>query len=460
MPACRHSKGNKEPSRNPNTGGIIMKTFISFLLTVVLSAGALGHDGIRITGRVNSPYLPTSGGTLFLNISLAFPVIKKPSRMPMNLSIVLDRSGSMADERKIDYAKSALGTLIRQLSPDDILSVVIYDDVVEVLQPARKVRNREELIRRIGEVFPRGSTNLGGGLVEGLQQVSRNANREYVNRVILFSDGLANQGVTDPHALNSIARRYRHQGISVTTMGVGLDYNENLMAGLAEYGGGRYYFIESPRSIAHILRREFETMTTILAQNAVLEITLGPGFEVVDAIGYTWERQGNRCLIPLGDLSSGQTQDVTLELRAPSGTGTAQVAQAILQFTSDALQAKTSPEFATTISYTTDQETVEKNRDLEVQAKADVALSTRTVEQALESFDRGDRDAAVKALEEAQNVLMASPAAASAGAGEMLKEQRERLEGFRRTLKNDEIDARKAKKSVQYENYRLQKNDQ
>lgn len=437
-----------------------MKTFIALLLTVALPGLALGHDGIRITGKVNSPYIPTSGGTLFLNISLALPVIKKPDRMPMNLSIVLDRSGSMADERKIDYAKSALATLIRQLSPNDILSVVIYDDVVEVLQPAGRVRNREKLIRRIGEVFPRGSTNLGGGLVEGLQQVSRNANREFVNRVILFSDGLANQGVTDPHSLNNIARRYRHRGISVTTMGVGLDYNENLMAGLAEHGGGRYYFIESPRSIAHILHREFEAMTAILAQNAVLEITLGPGFEVVDAIGYTWERQGNRCLIPLGDLSSGQAQDITLELRAPSGTGTAHVAQGVLHFTSDALQAGTRAEFMTNVSYTGSREIVEKNRDLEVQAKADVALSTRTVEQALESFDRGDTDAAVKALEEAQDALMASPAAASAGAGEMLKEQRERLEGFRRTLKDEEIDARKAKKSVQYENYRRQKNDQ
>lgn len=439
-----------------------MKTLTSMLLVVAMTATALGHEGNgpRITGKVNIPFLPSEGGTFYLNVALALPVVERPSRKPMNIAIVLDRSGSMADERKIDYAKSALATLIRQLSPQDILSVVIYDDVVEVLREAGKARNRENLVRLISNIHPRGSTNLGGGLIEGLRQVSRNASNKYVNRVILFSDGLANQGITDPSALNTVARRHRHQGISVTTMGVGLDYNENLMTGLAEHGGGRYYFIESPRSIAHILRREFESLTAILAQNATLEITLGSGFEVADVIGYTWEQNGTTCRIPLGDLSSGQMQDITVELRAPSGTGTADVARGILRFSSDALGGHQQPEFRTTIAYTNDRAVVERNRDLKVQARADVAVSTRTVERALESFDNGDTDGALRELEDAQSVLSASPAAGAAGSGEILNAQKERLEEFRKTLKDRNIDARKARKSVQYENYNLQKNHQ
>lgn len=439
-----------------------MKTLISTLLAIALSATALGHggDGPRITGKVNIPFLPSEGGTFYLNVGLTLPVVKRPSRKPMNIAIVLDRSGSMADERKIDYAKSALATLIRQLSPQDILSVVIYDDVVEVVREAGKARNREALVRQINGIHPRGSTNLGGGLIEGLRQVSLNASKTCVNRVILFSDGLANQGITDPSALNTVARRHRHQGISVTTMGVGLDYNENLMTGLAEHGGGRYYFIESPRSIAHILGKEFESLTAILAQNATLEITLGRGFEVADVIGYTWEQKGTTCRIPLGDLSSGQTQDIIVELRAPSGTGTAQVAQGVLQFSSDALAGYPQPEFRTAVAYTEDRAVVEQHRDLKVQAQADVAVSTRAVERALESFDKGDTDAAVQKLEGAKSVLSASPAAGAAGSGEILDAQKERLEEFGKTLKDRTIDARKARKSVQYENYNLQKNHQ
>lgn len=439
-----------------------MKTLTSMLLVVALTATALGHEGNgpRITGKVNIPFLPSEGGTFYLNVALALPVVERPSRKPMNIAIVLDRSGSMADERKIDYAKSALASLIRQLSPQDILSVVIYDDVVEVLREAGKARNREKLVRLISNIHPRGSTNLGGGLIEGLHQVSRNASNKYVNRVILFSDGLANQGITDPSALNTVARRHRHQGISVTTMGVGLDYNENLMTGLAEHGGGRYYFIESPRSIAHILGREFESLTAILAQNATLEITLGSGFEVADVIGYTWEQDGTTCRIPLGDLSSGQEQDITMELRAPSGTGTADVARGVLRFSSDALARHQQPEFRTTIAYTNDRAVVEQNRDLKVQARADVAVSTRTVERALESFDKGDTNGALQELEDAQSALSASPAAGAAGSGEILNAQKERLEEFRKTLNDRNIDARKARKSVQYDNYNLQKNHQ
>jgi Ca-activated chloride channel family protein len=438
-----------------------MKTLASLVLVLFMVATASSHDGTKplIVGKVNCPYIPSIGGTLYLNISLTLPIVDRPSRKPMNLCVVLDRSGSMADERKIDYAKAALTTLIRQLSPRDILSVVIYDDVVEVLRPAANLRDREQLLGRINEVFPRGSTNLGGGLIEGLQQVSRNSGTEYVNRVILFSDGLANQGITDPHTLNSIVRRSRHQGISVTTMGVGLDYNENLMAGLAEHGGGRYYFIESPRSIAHILRREFDTMTAILAQNAVLEITLGPGFRVADVIGYTWEQTGNRCMIPLGDLAAGETQEITLELQAPEGKGRAEVAYGVLRFTSDVLALGQAGEFRTHVSYTQDQVLVDKNRDMEVQAKADVAVSTRTVEQALESFDRGDTDGAVRALEVAREAIAASPAAGVSGTGQILDEQQRRLEEFSKTLKDRNIDARKAKKSIQYENYKQQKNN-
>lgn len=415
---------------------------------------------IVVHGRVNFPLVPSLGGTVFLQISVSPPRFDAPRKKPMNLSIVLDRSGSMADERKIHYAKSALLSLVDQLSPADILSIVIYDDVVEVLRPAGRVKDKREIHRLVERIVPRGSTNLGGGMVKGLEQVAAKASREFVNRVVLLSDGLANQGITDPYALNKIARRYRSESISLTTIGVGLDYNENLMVGLAEYGGGNYYFIESPHSIAHILRRELDDMTMILAQNSSIEITFGGGAEVVDVIGYSWTSDGDRCSISLGDLAAGHTQEITVELRLPEGSGTVALARGSLKYQALNSALPAPKPFDVSVEYSRDPEAIERNRDLDVQGKADVAISTRTVEKAMEALDGGNEEQAMQDLERAEAALKSSPAAESPLAGSGVREQMGRLEEFRKALKDSNGDHRRAKKSIQYDNYRTQKNNQ
>ena len=143
-----------------------------------------GEASIKIEGRINYPYISHRGGTAYLNIYVTTPDRPRTDRRPMNISVVLDRSGSMADERKIDYSKTALLKLVDQLTSDDILSIVIYDDVVEVLCDAQRVRNKREIRRLVQSVYPRNSTNLGGGMIEGFRQVECNLDREYVNRVI------------------------------------------------------------------------------------------------------------------------------------------------------------------------------------------------------------------------------------------------------------------------------------
>jgi len=176
----------------------LITLFLLFGLTVLGTGGCLkaheqdGDKSIVISGKLNCPVISERGEKVYLQLFVRTPRVEKPYRKPLNISVVLDRSGSMGDERKIEYAKSALTSLIRQLSDKDILSVVIYDDVVEVLRPAGRVRDKRELLRLIDRVFPRGSTNLGGGMIEGYRQVERFAGKEFTNRVILLSDGLAN----------------------------------------------------------------------------------------------------------------------------------------------------------------------------------------------------------------------------------------------------------------------------
>jgi len=233
-----------------------MKNRFAAILAVLLLTGlntfAMSFHApspvFTLNGKLNCPVISERGGTAYLQLTLTTPnIISEKRRKPMNLSVVIDRSGSMSDQRKMEYAKKAFVSLVDQLQSNDILSIVIYDDVVEVIRCAQKIGNDKQSIKRlIDEVYPRGSTNLGGGLVEGLRQSEKYAGKEFVNRVVLLSDGLANVGITDPVELNRIAKRYRNKSISVTAMGVGLDYNENLMMGISESGGGNYYFIEHP----------------------------------------------------------------------------------------------------------------------------------------------------------------------------------------------------------------------
>jgi Ca-activated chloride channel family protein len=438
-----------------------MKTRIAFTLviTAVLGLGlARGSDkGITLSGRFDSPYISHNGGSAYLQICITTPASETRERQPMNLAVVLDRSGSMADEGKIEYAKKAVRSLIDQLREGDYFSFVIYDDVVQVVRESKRVRDKRDLRNLLDEVYPRGATNLGGGLVAGLEQVDRHRDGEFLNRVILLSDGLANRGITSPHELRRIAQGYRSKSISVTTMGVGLDYNENLLMGLSQNGGGNYYFIESPNSLASILGKELRSVSSIAAQNASIELTLADGVRVRDVIGCEQQREAKRITVPVGDLYSGERRQLTVELEIPEGSGTLQAVKGVLRYEGKHGWFESWPSFSATLHYTRILADIDKNRDNEIQALVDVAVSTRSVDKALKALDEGRKDEAAKELKAAESAVMLSPAASSKGAGgAMLGDQRARLESFQNLLR-DSVDLRKAKKAIQFENYQTQK---
>ena len=361
------------------------------------------------------------------------------------------------DKGSIEYAKKAVRSLMDQLKEGDYFSFVIYDDVVQVIRESRRIRDKRELLDLLDEVYPRGATNLGGGLVAGLEQVERHRDREYLNRVILLSDGLANRGIVDPHELRRIAQRYRGKSISVTTMGVGLDFNENLMLGLSQGGGGNYYFIENPKSLASIFRREFRSLTSVAVQNATVELKLADGVRVMDVIGCEQQRDSKRVTIPIGDIYSGEQRQLTVELELPEGAGTLDAVTGVLHYDGKHGWFESWPSFTASVRYTRILAEINNYRDNEVQALVDMAVSTRSVDRALKALDEGRKDDAARELKTAQATVVLSPAAYSKGAGgALLGDQRARLESFQIMLR-DSVNFNKAKKVMQYENYQVQK---
>ncbi len=438
----------------------IMILLLAFLGADCAPAQSPLPNDVLFDGHLNCPAVSTNGGHVYLRLCLAtHHSHHRPERRPLNLCVVLDRSGSMSEESKITYAKSALLALVDQLQSDDRFSLVIYDDEVDVLRPSRCVGNDKDDIRSlINEITPRGWTNLGGGMVEGFHQVEKNLDGRFVNRVILLSDGLANQGITDPGQLERITRRHRARSISLTTIGVGLDYNENLMVGLSESGGGNYYFLESSRNLASVFRKEFDGLSEIVAQNVSIELQLGRGVQLLDVIGYDHHVEGTAVEVNLGDVYAEESRDIVLELNVPPGAGELTVARAKLIRSQDS-DAEDLGSYEGRVRYEPDYGVVEHSRDLGEQAKVDIAVSTRGVAKAMEALDKGDREEASQTLTAARAVLMNSPAAAQPGAGgAAIKDQVRKLSGYTSTLSSDSVDAKKAKKEIQYENYRQQKN--
>jgi Ca-activated chloride channel family protein len=242
----------------------------------------------------------------YVEVKLAKFLNDYAKRIPLNISIVIDRSGSM-EGIKMGYAKRAAKGIIDQLKQDDIVSVVMYDTYVDTVQSPTNVIEKEKIKSRIDRITPRASTNLWGGAEQGYQYVQKNYKPGYINRVLLISDGNTNTGLTDSTIIHLKVQKYKDDnGISISTFGVGLDYNETLMTDMAETGAGNYYFIDAPDKMTGIFNNELKGLMNVAAQNAELkvpkEITIQKSYPL------NFRHEEDEIIIKLRDLSSDETK--------------------------------------------------------------------------------------------------------------------------------------------------------
>lgn len=236
-------------------------------------------------------------------------------RVPLNISLVVDRSGSMQGD-KLNYVKKAVDFVIDNLNSGDSLSIVQYDSVVDVVSPSAPVANKTQLHRKVKTIEARGMTNLSGGMLEGYKQVKSTQKSGFVNRTLLLSDGLANQGITDPQKLQQIAqKKFREQGIALSTFGVGADFNELLMTQLSEYGGANYYFIDQPEKIPQIFAQELEGLLSVVAQNTQLSIQFDNSrFRPKKVYGYPAQLGRNEITVSFNDVFAEEEKAILIAL--------------------------------------------------------------------------------------------------------------------------------------------------
>lgn len=266
---------------------------------------------------------------------MAGPALKTSQRRPLNLGLVIDRSGSMTGD-KLAFTRHAAQFLVQNLGADDLLSIVLYNDVIEVLMPPEPVAHKDLINQRIAAIKASGTTNLSGGWLEGCKLVRAGWREDRLNRVILMSDGLANRGITDHSRLVSLARQKFNEGVSTTTMGLGNDFNEDLLMAMADAGGGAFYFIESPEVTPQIFQEELSGLLNVVGQNLVVTLQLTPQVASVQQLNaYPTERLKDGVVFRLGDIFGEEIKTLVLELGVPALREVGERQIAVLRFEYD-----------------------------------------------------------------------------------------------------------------------------
>lgn len=375
----------------------------------LLCAGWAAAQQVQVDAAMSqSKVLPGQKQTAYLRVAMTGFEMEGKDRTPVNVAIVLDKSGSMSGE-KIEHAKEAALMALQRLRPDDVVSVVVYDSTVNVLVPATKLADRESVYEAVRSIHAGGSTALFAGVSRGANEVRKFLEKNRVNRVILLSDGLANVGPSAPSDLGQLGQSLIREGISVTTVGLGLGFNEDLMTQLAQESDGNHMFAEMPQDLAKAFEAEFGDVLGVVAQDVDVAIRFADGVRPVRGLGRDVAVAGQRVTAKLNQIYASQMKYVLVEVELPGYPA-----------------QKTSPFVADVeVSYanmkTDSRDKIQRNVAVQLTERADEAeasiekdIMASVVEQiglernryALELRDEGNVDEARRVLQENTTYLM------------------------------------------------------
>jgi Ca-activated chloride channel homolog len=211
--------------------------------------------------------------TVRLLATISGTVPPDATRTPLQLALVLDRSGSMCGE-KLDAAQQAALGLVRRLHPDDLVGVVAFDHEVTTVAPLGRGTEHDALTEAVRALFARGNTNLAGGWLRGEALLHPVAGEGARARLLLLTDGQANEGITNPAQLRALAETARRRGITTSTIGFGADYDEDLLRHMADAGGGNAWYIERPDQAVQVFGEELAGLQALVAQDVRVTLRL------------------------------------------------------------------------------------------------------------------------------------------------------------------------------------------
>ena len=274
-----------------------------------------GPPPLRVAVRLNKRFVKAgSPDEIIARLRITTAKDLTVPRASVNLGLVVDTSGSMAGA-PISHARKAALALVKALRVGDRIAVVVFNSESQVLVPSTVIddRSRDRIAARIATMVARGTTDMAGGLSRGIAQVRRAMRPGAINRVVLLSDGNPN----DPRNIRNLARNAQRSSITITALGLGLDYNETLLGAIARDSGGTFHFIKDPAKVAGVFRNEVIRMRQVVAQRLSLRILPGPGITIRRIYGRAAHRHGRYATVPLGVLRAGEQRDVLIRLSIP-----------------------------------------------------------------------------------------------------------------------------------------------
>jgi Ca-activated chloride channel homolog len=374
-------------------------------------------------------------------------------RSPMNLCIVLDRSGSM-EGAKLEKARQAAAMAVDKLGDDDVFSLVTYDSETDLLIAPERVGNtdhRQDLKSRIHRIQAGGSTALHAGVVLGSKQIRRFFDKERVNRIILLSDGLANVGPSSTSELARLGRELRGEGMAVSTVGLGDDYNEDLMTALAEASNANYYYVKDAEKLPSIFAQELGMARSLIARNVIIRIEAPDGVHLKEIIGQPEIECHDRVVeIKMPEIFGAEKRRFLARCVVDEKRADTWEAAAELNYSTTAGAQAPSQRQAAKIAFTEDEKKSEASVRAEVARENNVVQNRVAKERAVKLADEGkSKDAVAVLREQAAKNAAAAPSAQVPG----VAEENRRLEETARELDASGALAKSRRKSMQFENY-------
>ncbi|MEW5741068.1 MAG: VWA domain-containing protein [Myxococcota bacterium] len=416
---------------------------------------ATAKDGsLAMTARLSHPFVGLGRQDVFLTVDLRAVEVPGAQRAPVNLAMVIDRSGSMSGF-KLNQAKQAARQLVAQLTPADRLAIVHYGSDVKSMDGLMATpENKARLLAFIDGIWDDGGTNIGAGLATGRDLLLAAKSDFRVNRLVLISDGQPTEGVTDFGGLTGIVRDVRSTGVSVSSIGVGDDFNENLMEAIAEVGAGAYAYLQDASQLASIFQKDLNAAGTQVARGVALTFKVPQGTQLQRVLGYSqvaraFEGTTELVTVSMPDFAAAQQERVVVHLTVDAAQAgrTVTVSDLALTYT-DLLKNAGIKSEAHLAAMATDQaDVVVKNQDKDAVVFAARARAADNSRKAAELLGDGDLEGA-KALFKTNEAIFGE-AAAVAGAPAVapdIQAQQAQAEAFEQA--RDEQSRKAAQKAV------------
>ncbi len=376
------------------------------------------NGSVSMTTRLSHPFVALGTQDVFATVDLRGVELSEP-RSAVNLALVIDRSGSMSGF-KLEQAKQAARQLISQLGDKDRLAIVHYGSDVKSLDGLlATAENKATLLAFVDGIWDDGGTNIAAGLTTGRDVLLSRRGDSKVNRLILISDGQPTEGVTETAALTAIVREIRGYGVSVSSIGVGDDFNEQLMEAVAEVGAGAYAYLQDASQLAAIFQKDLNAAGTQVARGVSVTFRVPKGAQLQRVLGYSQvarraDGDSELVTVSLPDFSASQQERVVAHFTVTAASaGSLDVSAVELRYTDLLRNGPGVDEARLAAMATEQQQLVLDNRDKDAIVFAARARAADNTQRAAEQLSQGDREGAQRTLE--LNSVLFDEAGAVAG---------------------------------------------